>query len=91
MGQEVDWRDLKQECPLSVTLGTHIGALVGLIEQLGDEHHVFLAKIVANLFPYAQIITKRTYDKMQSLHYCTLKLSFLCTTIASKFKGAQAE
>ena len=91
MGQEVDWRDLKQECPPSVTLGTHIGALVGLIEQLGDEHRVYLAKTVANLFPYAQIITKRTYDKMQSVHYCTLQLSFICTTIQSKFKGAQAE
>ena len=53
MGQEADWRDLKQECPQSVTRGTHIGALVGLIEQLGDEHRVFLAKIVANLFPFA--------------------------------------
>ena len=32
MGQEVKWRDLKTECPPSVTLGTFTGALVGLIE-----------------------------------------------------------
>ena len=82
--------DMK-EYPPSVTLGTHIGALVGLIEQLGDEHRVFLAKIVANLFPATQIITKRTYDKMQPFHYRTLKLSFICATISSKFRGAQAE
>ena len=36
MGQEVDWRDLKQEVQPSVSLGTYTGALVGLIEQLGD-------------------------------------------------------
>ena len=52
MGQEVDWRDLKQECLPSVTLDTFTGALVGLIEQLGDEHRVYLAKKVANLFPF---------------------------------------
>ena len=40
MGQEVDWRDFKQEVPPSVSLGTYTGALVGLIEQLGDEHYV---------------------------------------------------
>ena len=91
MGQEVDQRDLKQECPPSVTLGTHFGTLVGLIEQLGDEHRAFLAKIVANLCPSAQIITKQTYDKMQSFHYSTLRLSCICSTITSKFKGAQAE
>ena len=83
MGQEVDWRDLKQECPPSVTLGTYTGALVGLIEQLGDEHSVYLAKKkkVANLFHSAQTITKRTYDKIQSLHYQTLQLSCILNTI----------
>ena len=81
MDQEVKWRDLKKECPPSVTLGTFTGALVGLIEQLGDEHRVYLAKTVANLFPSAQTITKRTYDKIQSLHYRTLQLSSILTTI----------
>ena len=51
MGQEVDWRDMKKEVAPSVTLGTHMGALVGLIEQLGDEERAYLAKTVANLFP----------------------------------------
>ena len=81
MGQEVKWRDLKTECPPSVTLGTFTGALVGLIEQLGDEHRVYLAKTVANLSSSAQTITKRTYDKIQSLHYRTLQLSSILTTI----------
>ena len=53
MGQEVDWRDFKQQVQPSVSLGTYTGALVGLIEQLGDEHRVYLAKTVANLFPSA--------------------------------------
>ena len=87
MGQEVDWRDMKKECLPSVTLaeslGTHIGALVGLIEQLGDEHRAYLGKIVSNLFPRMQIITKQIYDKMQSFHYSTLRLSFILSTITS--------
>ena len=89
MGQEVDWRDTKKECPPSVTLGTHLGALVGLIEQLGDEHRVYLAKKkkVANLFHSAQTITKRTYDKIQSLHNRTLQLCSILTTIQSKDKA----
>ena len=91
MGQEVKWRDMKKEVAPSVTLGTFTGALVGLIEQLGDEHRVHLAKTFANLFPSAQIITKRTYDKIQSIHYRTLLLSGILTTIQSKHKGAQAE
>ena len=91
MGQEVHWRDMKKEVAPSVTLGTFTGTLVGLIEQLGDEHRVHLAKTFANLFPSAQIITKRTYDKIQSIHYRTLLLSGILTTIQSKHKGAQAE
>ena len=91
MGQEVKWRDMKKEAAPSVTLGTFTGALVGLIEQLGDEHRVHLAKTFANLFPSAQIITKRTYDRIQSMHYRTLLLSGILTTIQSKHKGAQAE
>ena len=55
------------------------------------EHRVYLAKTVANLFPSAQTFTKRTYDKIQSLHYRTLQLSSILTTIQSKHKGAQAE
>ena len=72
MGQEVDWRDMKKECPPSVTLGTHIGALVGLIEQLGDEHRAFLAKIVANLFPRVQIITRSRHTTRCS-HFITAR------------------
>ena len=53
MGIEVDsdWRDIKHECAPSVILGTFTGSLVGLIEQLGQEHLTLLAKTVANLFP----------------------------------------
>ena len=81
--------DFKQEVPPSVSLGTYTGALVGLIEQLGDKHRVYLAKKkkVSNLFPSAQTITKRTYDKIQSLHYRTLQLSCILTTTQSKHKG----
>ena len=84
------WRDMKKEVAPSVTLGTFTGALVGLIEQLGDEHRVHLAKTFVNLFPSAQIITKRTYDKIQSIHYRTLLLSGILTTIQSKLKGAMS-
>ena len=59
MGIEVDWRDIKGECPRSATLGTFTGSLVALIEQLGQEHRVLLTKHVANLFPAKQYITKR--------------------------------
>ena len=45
MGIEVDWRDMKGECPSSATLGTFTGALVGLITQLGQEHRVHLKKL----------------------------------------------
>ena len=51
MGIEVDWRDMKGECLPSSTLGTFTGSLVVLIEHLGQEHCVFLAKHVTNLFP----------------------------------------
>ena len=91
MGQEVDWRDMKKEVAPSVTLGTHMGALVGLIEQLGDEERAYLAKTVANLFPRMQKISKPIYDRMQSCHYSTLRLSVILTTITSKTKVAHAE
>ena len=91
MGQEVDWRDMKKEVAPSVTLGTHMGALVGLIEQLGDEERAYLAKTVANLFPRMQKISKPIYDRMQSCHYNTLRLSFILTTITSKTRVAHAE
>ena len=93
MGIEVDWRDMKQECPQSTTRGTFTGSLVGLIEQLGQEHRVFLAKDVAkdvaNLFPANQYFTKRTCDKIQSLHDRTLQLSAIFTSVLSKQKGVQ--
>ena len=91
MGQEVDWRDMKKEVAPSVTLGTHMGALVGLIEQLGDEERAYLAKTVANLFPRMQKISKPIYDRMQSCHYNTLRLSFILSTITSKSKSSHAE
>ena len=91
MGQEVDWRDMKKEVAPSVTLGTHMGALVGLIEQLGDEERAYLAKTVANLFSRMQKISKPIYDRMQSCHYNTLRLSFILSTITSKSKSSHAE
>ena len=57
MGIEVDWRDMKGECPSSVTLGTFTGALVGLITQLGQEHRVHLKKFAAHLFPAKQYMS----------------------------------
>ena len=91
MGIKVDWRDMKGGCPPSATLGTFTGALVGLIEQLGQEHRVLLTKHVANLFPAKQFITKRIYDKLQSVHYLTLHLSVIFTAIRSKQLAAQNE
>ena len=91
MGIEVDWRDMKQECPPSATLGTFTGSLVGLIEQLGQEHLTFLAKTVANLFPARQVFTKRTCDKLQPLDDRTLQLPVIVTTVPSKQNGVQTE
>ena len=68
MGTEVDWRDMKGECPPSATLGTFTGTLVSLICQLGTEHHTLLSKHKANLFPSRQYLTKRIYDEMQTVH-----------------------
>ena len=91
MGIEVDWRDMKGECPSSATLGTFTGALVGLITQLGQEHRVLLKKYAANLFPAKQYITKRIYDKLQSVHYLTLHLSVILVAKVAKQQAAQKE
>ncbi len=50
MGTEVDWRDMKGECPPSTTLGTFTGTLVSLIGQLGTEHRTPLSKHEPYLF-----------------------------------------
>ena len=91
MGIEVDWRDMKGECPSSATLGTFTGALVGLITQLGQEHRVHLKKFAANLFPAKQYMTKRIYDKLQSVHYLTLQLAVILVAKVSKRQSAQQE
>ena len=91
MGIEVDWRDMKDECPPSATLGTFTGSQVGLIKQLGQDNRGFLAKRVANLFPAKQYITKRIYEKLQSVHYLTLHLSVIFTAIRSKQLAAKNE
>ena len=76
MGIEVDWRDMKGECLPSANLGTFTGSLVCLIEHLWQEHQAFIAKHVANLFPGKQYLTKRIFDKLPSVHYRTLTVSF---------------
>ncbi len=40
MGTEVDWRDMKGECPPSATLGTFTGTLVSFVGQIGIENCV---------------------------------------------------
>ena len=82
---------MKGGCLPSATLGTFTGALVALIEQLGQEHRVLLTKHAANLFPAKQYITKRIYDKLQSVHYLTLHLAVTFTAIRSKQLAAQNE
>ena len=91
MGTEVDWRDMKGECPPSSTLGTFTGALIALIGQVGTEHRLLLSKHEPNLFPSSQYITKRIYDELQSTHYRTLQLAVMLTAVTSKSSGAQAE
>ena len=91
MGIEVDWRDMKHECPPSATIGTFTGSLVALIDQLGREHRTFLAKHVANLFPSRQVFTKRTWDKIQSVDDRTLLLSVVTSTNPSKQNALQSE
>ena len=82
---------MKQECAPSVTLGTFTGSLVGLIEQLRMEHHTFLAKTAANLFPARQVFTKRIWDKIQSVDDHILQLSVVVTTVLSKQNAVQTE
>ncbi len=91
MGTEVDLRDMKGECPLSSTLGTFAGALIGLIGQVRTEHRLLLSTHEPNLFPSSQYITKRIYDELQSTHYRTLQLAVMLTAVTRKSSGAQAE
>ena len=77
MGTEVDWRDMKAECPPSCTLGTFTGTLVSLIGQLGTEHRTLLSKHEPNLFLSRQYLTKRIYDEMQTAHYNALLFAVL--------------
>jgi hypothetical protein len=84
MGTEVDWRDMKAECPPSSTLGTFIGTLVSLIGQLGTEHRTLLSKHEPNLFPSRQYLTKRIFDEMQTVHYNTLRFSVLLCSVQGK-------
>ena len=71
------------------SLGTFTGSLVGLIEHIGQEHRAFLANLIAHLIPGKQYLMKRIFDKLQSVHYQTLQLSVILTTIKTKKKVAQ--
>ncbi len=84
MGTEVDWRDMKAECPPSSTLGTFTGTLVSLIGQLGTEHCTLLSKHEPILFQSRQYLTKRIYDEMQTAHYSTLPFSVLISSVQGK-------
>jgi hypothetical protein len=42
IGIEVDWRDIKLQCPASSAFSTFLDVLWEFIKQLGMEHQVFL-------------------------------------------------
>ncbi len=54
MGTDVDWRDIKGECPPASTLGTFTGTLVSLIGRVGTEHWALPSKHEPNLFQSRQ-------------------------------------
>ena len=75
MGIEVDWRDTKGECPQSATIGTFTGSLFALIDHLGQEHCVFISKLVSNLLP-AKLSLNSTSQKGYSTS-CSLFITKL--------------
>jgi hypothetical protein len=42
---EVDWRDIKKQCPATASLCTYLGVLWEFIKQLGMEHQSFLESL----------------------------------------------
>jgi hypothetical protein len=75
-GTEANWRDKKEICPKSATLGTFMGALVHNIECKGDEHRDRLIKEGhQNRFPSFPDITDDIWDIVSHVHPKTL----ICT------------
>ena len=78
-GTEANWRDKKEICPKTATLGTFMGALVHNIECKGDEHRDRLKKAChENRFPSIPVITKETWEIVSQVHpktmVCTLAI-----------------
>ncbi len=73
-GAETNWRDKREICPKSATLGTFMGALVHNIECKGDEHRKRLIKAGhTNRFPSIPDITDDVWDIVSHVHiYGTL-------------------
>jgi uncharacterized protein (DUF2237 family) len=80
MGIEVDWRDIKKQCPATASLGTFLGALWEFIKQLGIEHQSFLEDLGdADNFPESLSPSKEIFDMLQDRHPKTLILTSLLT------------
>ena len=72
-GTEANWRDKREICPKTATLGTFMGALVHNIKCKGDEHNDRLCKAQhPNRFPSIPEITKETWQNVMAFHPKTL-------------------
>ena len=78
MGIEVDWRDIKLQCPATSSLGTFLGALWEFIKQLAREHQTLLEDLGdADNFPESLSPSKELFDRLQDRHPKTLILTTL--------------
>jgi hypothetical protein len=78
MGVEVDWHNVKTQCPLSESLGTFLGALFQFIKQLGLEHCDHLEEqITLNKLITIPVLSKATWGRLQEMHLKTLSCSYV--------------
>ena len=85
-GTEANWRDKKEICPKSATLGTFIGALVHNIQCKGEEHTQRLIDGgEPNRFPSIPRIMDETWQTVMNCHPKTL----VCTLAIRVKDGVQ--
>jgi hypothetical protein len=85
-GTEANWRDKKEICPKTATLGTFIGALVHNIKCKGEEQYQRLIDAgEANRFPSIPRITDETWQTVMNCHPKTL----VCTLAIKVKDGVQ--
>ncbi len=89
MGLKVYWRDVKGLVLPSSTISTFYGVLMQFISDLSKEHFDFL-KAMEGLFQLKGVLTKHTYDCIQTVHpktlLCMLPMSTVGDMSLERFK-----